>query len=246
MENYGVIFANVYDRLFGGYADKASSLLLRFFGSQDIVQSCPKVLDLGCGTGQAAFRFLEAGYLVTGLDLSQEMLEIAQKRCRRSEVSGRADWAQKDLSGFKLPGPYGLAFSTYNSLNHLGSEEHLRGCFRSVRDCLAPGGYFVFDYHTQKGLQEWTDREEGSFPAGKVRITRSFEPKAGRASMLITGIWDGQPFETQVINYDFPIEKVRQWLVEEGFSKVIVSDWENLPEPIQDPEKESRVVFLCS
>jgi len=246
MENYGKSFAGVYDNLFGGHADKAALLLLRFFGSQTIATTRPKVLDLGCGTGQAVLRFLEAGYPVTGLDISPDMLNIARAGCRRFEVSGQVDWAQMDLSRFELKGPFGLAFSTYNSLNHLDSEKSLRGCFRSVRTGLAESGWFVFDYHTQKGLREWTDSEEGSFPAGEVRIARSFEPGSRRASMLITGIWDGQSFETQVINYSFPIERVHQWLVAEGFSKVIVSDWETLPGVIRDPEGEPRVVFLCS
>ena len=39
-----------------------------------------KILALGCGTGLAELPFLEAGYEVTGIDLSKKMIEQAKKR----------------------------------------------------------------------------------------------------------------------------------------------------------------------
>src|SRR5579872_7465862 len=155
MDGYGEDFAKFYDRFFGDYAEKASPVLLRFFASKPEARACPRMLDMGCGTGRLSLHFLEAGYAVTGLDLSADMLALAQRRCARHMVSGQAQFILKDISDFNLEGPYGLALSTYNSMNHLDTEKKLAGCFRSVRNCLAKGGNFLFDYHTEKGLREW-------------------------------------------------------------------------------------------
>ncbi len=38
-----------------------------------------KILDLGCGTGYLSLRFLSKGYHVTGLDLSQEMIQAFEE-----------------------------------------------------------------------------------------------------------------------------------------------------------------------
>lgn len=38
---------------------------------------CHKVLEVGCGSGMLARRFIESGYDYHGLDLSNEMLDIA-------------------------------------------------------------------------------------------------------------------------------------------------------------------------
>lgn len=38
-----------------------------------------KILDLGCGTGYLSLRFLSKGYHVTGLDLSQEMIQVFEE-----------------------------------------------------------------------------------------------------------------------------------------------------------------------
>lgn len=39
-----------------------------------------KLLELACGTGIQSVRFSQAGFDVTGLDLSADMLKIAEKR----------------------------------------------------------------------------------------------------------------------------------------------------------------------
>lgn len=44
------------------------------------------VLDLGIGTGQLARRFYEAGHPVTGIDFSEEMLEIARQSMPMAEL----------------------------------------------------------------------------------------------------------------------------------------------------------------
>lgn len=44
------------------------------------------VLDLGIGTGQLARRFYEAGHPVTGVDFSEEMLQIARQSMPAAEL----------------------------------------------------------------------------------------------------------------------------------------------------------------
>jgi ubiquinone/menaquinone biosynthesis C-methylase UbiE len=39
-----------------------------------------RVVDVGCGTGNLMLRFLEAGYAVTGVDMSSEMLAVLQDK----------------------------------------------------------------------------------------------------------------------------------------------------------------------
>ena len=41
-----------------------------------------KILEIGCGTGMLACRFLEQGYDYLGLDLFNEMLDIARREVK--------------------------------------------------------------------------------------------------------------------------------------------------------------------
>lgn len=52
-----------------------------------------KIADLGCGDGYGSFRLWEEGYSVTGIDLSQKMIDLARKQEKE-----RLKFVQGDLS----------------------------------------------------------------------------------------------------------------------------------------------------
>ncbi len=54
-----------------------------------------KIVDVGCGTGQATLPFAEKGYQITGLDISKELITIAKKKCSPFKT------AQFKLSSFE-------------------------------------------------------------------------------------------------------------------------------------------------
>jgi ubiquinone/menaquinone biosynthesis C-methylase UbiE len=62
------------------------------------------VLELGCGTGRITLALAEAGHRVTGLDISERMLERCnQKRASlRTEARERVHLVQGDMTKFDL------------------------------------------------------------------------------------------------------------------------------------------------
>ena len=58
------------------------------------------VLDIGCGTGRHAIEMAQRGYCVTGIDKSQDMINIAEEKAEKAGVA--ADFRHVDchnLSG---------------------------------------------------------------------------------------------------------------------------------------------------
>lgn len=246
MDGYGAEFAGFYDRFFGDYAERAAPLLLRYFAAHSASEKYPRVLDLGCGTGRLALRFLEAGYEVTGLDLSTDMLALAEGRCARHLVSGKVEFLKGDLSNFHLEGPFGLILSTYNSMNHLDSLQKLEGCFRSVRACLAPEGSFLFDYHTLKGLREWVYSESTQWEEGRMESTGTFEESVGKATMRLKGEFKGKPLDEGMTNFTFPTRGLAERLGASGFGRVVFAGMEDLSRPLEEPEDHKRIVVIAS
>lgn len=245
IEPYGATFAAFYDRFFGDYAEKASPVLLKYI-SREFPGEPPRILDLGCGTGRLAYHLAEAGCPVTGLDLSPDMLALAERRCARPMASGRARFLREDIADFRVEGPFDLALSTYNSMNHLDSEAKLRGCFRSVRACLADGGRFLFDYHTAKGLGEWIYSEASKWEEGEIRATGTFDAAFGTASMRLVGKYRDLVIDETLTNRTFPLGRIGEWLREEGFQKVVLSEMTALGAALAEPEAQKRVVILAS
>ncbi|MEL6137602.1 MAG: class I SAM-dependent methyltransferase [Cyanobacteria bacterium J06626_23] len=108
-----------------------------------------EILDLCCGTGQLIQPLVEAGYRVTGLDGSEEMLTYA-----RQNAPG-ATYVLADARTFNLPMSFDGAFSTSASLNHIMSLPELSQVFERVYAALRGGGVFVFDLNHPGQLEQW-------------------------------------------------------------------------------------------
>ena len=80
METYET-FARVYDAIMDdSLYDKWTDFSLRHLPKKKNA----KLLELACGTGIQSLHFKEAGFDVTGLDLSGDMLKIAKKRAQEA------------------------------------------------------------------------------------------------------------------------------------------------------------------
>lgn len=117
------------------------------------------ILDLCCGTGHMARALTEAGFRVTGIDASDEMLRFARGNAPGARFF-RADARHFDLDLMRSPASFDLALSTFNSLAHLDTIPELSQVFANVRACLAPGAAFLFDLTMEEA---YASRWRGSF-----------------------------------------------------------------------------------
>ena len=250
MQAYGQVFAKVYNTLWGGFAQYISPLLYDFYETSAISEMKQRMLDLCCGTGQLALFFLEKGYRVVGLDLSEHMLVYARENAEDFVASGQADFIQADAAEFTLDERFGLVVSTFDALNHLEGEDALQGCFQSVYRVLDDGGYFIFDLNTKEGLQRWNGVQVN--PSEEVfLLTRGiFEPGSEKAWTKITGFVrtdEGlyQRFEETVFNTVFDMARVKELLLDSSFNEVYFARADALDTPIDEPEAEGRVFFVA-
>lgn len=102
------------------------------------------VLELGCGTGRITLALAEAGHRVTGLDISERMLErCAQKRAALpKETQERVHLVQGDMTRFDLGEKYRVVIIPFRPLQHLLEVEQQTSCLASVRKHLHAGRRF--------------------------------------------------------------------------------------------------------
>lgn len=80
----------MYNLRWAGFARQVARLILDFYASRPIGQANKCVLDRCCGAGHLAVHFLEKGYRVGGLGVSEHMLYYAQNG-RQYIESGEAN-----------------------------------------------------------------------------------------------------------------------------------------------------------
>ncbi len=97
-----------------------------------------RCLDLGCGNGALTERLKEAGLEVTGMDASENMLQIA-----RSRHPGLT-FIRGDATGFSLDHPVDIIFS--NAVFHWIDAPKQPDLLACVFAALKPGGQLVFEF----------------------------------------------------------------------------------------------------
>ncbi|MDE6281425.1 MAG: class I SAM-dependent methyltransferase [Oscillospiraceae bacterium] len=107
------------------------------------------VVELGCGTGSLTRLLARRGYAMTAVDLSPDMLSIAEQKCRGLDVL----FLCQDMSRLTLAGPQDAVISCLDSVNYVTRPAALRRTFQRVHRNLAPGGLFLFDVKTPAALE---------------------------------------------------------------------------------------------
>ena len=249
---YGSEFARLYDQQSTAFAEEAAPLIHQFYVTQHPASARGrKLLDLCCGTGQLARFFLQRGFAVTGVDLSEPMLALARQKTGDYEANGSATFLQADASNFTVADSFDLVVSTYDALNHLPDLAALRGCFASVAAVTAVGACFIFDLNTRQGIRRWNGIMINESEYGLL-IQRGIYDGGDRAYMLITGFIPRdepgrfQRFEECVYNTIFDLKDVETLLLDTGWRKVQFARLSCLDEPVADPEREGRIFVIAA
>jgi SAM-dependent methyltransferase len=108
--------------------------LSQLFGNQG-----RRHLDLACGSGPHVRHFIDAGFVSSGLDINQPMLDMAQLRCPE------ANFALQDMRTFTVAEPLDLITCFLYSLHYSGDLAGLSACLRRVHAALNTAGLFCFN-----------------------------------------------------------------------------------------------------
>jgi SAM-dependent methyltransferase len=106
-----------------------------------LVHECrPKhILDFGCGSGDSTTELAAIGYEVTGIDVSPDLIALAEERARLDGVVDRAKFLEVDGTTATLPeAAYDLVL-VQAVLHHVDLAESLR----TLDHVLSPGGWLI-------------------------------------------------------------------------------------------------------
>jgi SAM-dependent methyltransferase len=151
-------FAAIYQR--GPYLrfsqNLAESVFPQYLAELNIHPST--LLDVACGEGSFAIAMAKLGCQVTGVDQSQQMIDLARHQARQEGENIRFLVGDMCLMDFK--DEFDLVTCFFDSLNYLLTIKELHQTFQNVYQGLKPGGYFIFDMNTIYGLAvEWMRQE---------------------------------------------------------------------------------------
>lgn len=122
-----------------------------------------KILDLGGGVGHDALLFTQRGYQVDLVDLSEEMVSIAQKTAPKATI------IVSDMLDFKIKQKYYDGIWASGSLLHLTKSE-MKTMLQRIHRGLKPNGIFYCSLRTQSQPKEENTQSPKEFYS-KQQIT---------------------------------------------------------------------------
>jgi 2-polyprenyl-3-methyl-5-hydroxy-6-metoxy-1,4-benzoquinol methylase len=193
------------------------------------------LLDLGCGTGGHAFPLAELGYAVTGVDLSEVSLGLAQaKLAARNDA--RVEFLHGDIRTLRLGRQYDVVAALFHVLSYQTSAEDLRQTLATAREHLAPGGVFLFDFWHGPGVLSDPPKVAVKRLRGEgLAVTRIAEPTVHPARNVVDihftlfahdTVRDqiSQTTELHSMRYFFDME-LRERLAEAGLTPLLHHRW---------------------
>lgn len=141
MEAYGN-FAAVYDRLMDDFNYPAwADYYLRIVRKAGVE---PKnICDCACGTGSLSVEFARRGLKVTGVDISQDMLELAAQKARKNGVM--LPFVCQDMCKLQLPRKVDALICGCDGVNYLTTDARVLAFFQAAHAQIKPGGVLAFD-----------------------------------------------------------------------------------------------------
>ncbi len=135
-------FAYLYDELNVNYdKEKISNRIY------SLLSGCREVTDLCCGTGDIAISMAKKGKNVIGIDISEDMLNVATEKAM--ENAARVLFLVSDARDFVLQKKSDAVYSLTDGMNYMLKDDDLEKAFLSVNKALKPGGRFIFDMSTE-------------------------------------------------------------------------------------------------
>ncbi len=143
MNQFGNLYSQYYDLL---YRDKD------YIGEVEYVDGLIKsfkkdvktIIDLGCGTGRHAELFCNKGYIVHGVDRSEDMLKVAE--IRRKGKEDKLIFTHSTIQDLQLEKKFDAVISLFHVMSYQNSNDEVIKAFDVSKRHLEKGGIFIFDF----------------------------------------------------------------------------------------------------
>jgi SAM-dependent methyltransferase len=142
MKQFGDMYSQYYDLL---YSDKDYLGEVKYIDkliTENNIDTI-SILDMGCGTGKHAEMLCDIGYS-DGIDLSKDMLKIAQERRKGKEE--KLFFTHSNIQELKLNNKFDTVVSLFHVMSYQNSNDELTNALKIAKEHLSDSGIFIFDF----------------------------------------------------------------------------------------------------
>ena len=165
------------------------------------------ILDVGCGTGTHMKLLEEKGFECNGVDLNQEMLEVA-----REKVKG--ELIQADMKNFDLNKKYDAVTCLFAAFNHLKNREEAKKALKCFKKHLNEKGFLLIDLHNPQRDGE----KYKNFGDVEIKMKWKYDSETKKEHTKTTFKVKGKEIMDEHTLRIYSIDEMKEMLEETGFS----------------------------
>ena len=110
------------------------------------------ILDMAAGFGRHAILFAKKGFKVSAVDLSENLLSIAQNNAEKEGAN--IEFIQSDIRHFTSAKKYNLIINLFTSIGYFESDDENYNILKNAFELLKDGGFFVLDYFNKNFVKK--------------------------------------------------------------------------------------------
>lgn len=217
-------FAVYYDKIYENVDYSGESKFVNWAVKKHKTSQGVNLMDMACGTGSHA-NFLKDNFKVTGVDINEDMLEIARKKVPE------ADFILGNMKELKLENKFDIIICIFSAIHYNIDCNELKNTLTSFYNHLEDGGVLI--YNLSFNTENWIE--------GLVSVDTVVEDQLKIAricqSQLTNGIFnanfvflvkDNEEFDFEIDEHKlgvFEMDKVSKLMKKIGFQTFIYSDF---------------------
>lgn len=238
-------FAYIYDRLMHRDVnyEHIADYIENIFTHYDIAPSL--VCDLACGTGNVTIPLSRRGYDMTGIDLSEDMLNVAREKSEGLDIL----YLNQNMANIDMYGTMGAFLCMIDGINYVITPKSLLKLFTRLKTCfMDPDALFIFDISSRYKLSSVIGNNTFIHSENDVFYSwqNTYSEKNSLCDMLLNFFVKGQNgyerFEERHIQRAYSVKELTYLLKRAGFSMIDTYEAMTFDRPKSTSE---RIVFVC-
>lgn len=164
----------LYELLYANRNEEEAQKLADLIEKKIPAEEYPNIVDVGCGRGRHSITLAERGYHTTGLDLSMQAIEKAQ-RIADDRGLQNIKFHIRDMRQ-PLSARFDAALNLFTTFGYFMENEENERVLKSVNNMLRNNGLFLIDYlNSEKVKSELVPEEKGNHEGVEYTIKRYVE-----------------------------------------------------------------------
>jgi len=215
--SFAAIYDDIMERVPYYYWYQYLKHILYYYNKRPV-----NIMELACGTGNMMNYFSNKAKKIYGIDKSEDMLAIAQKKFSENKS---VRLFNTDMSKKIKYGNFDFIYSIFDSMNYILEFDELIKVFENVYSNLDEDGIFVFDINTEYRLMdiaEGTKKLEGDFYTCYWRdiVDQENEEWIVELNIYLDQNDELENFTETHVETSYPLKKIKEGLLNIGFKQV--------------------------